>query len=258
MIEPRDRGVLDPPPARRMTTEIGAALCTLPFTHVDAPPDLRQACPKAKQLRRTRHAPRRRQQVPHRERCGNGNGRIAAPVLDAGAAVGGIARGRRPAEEDRRDGRGTARLPRLPRRGRRHRPVLSASRRQSLARPQRGMRHPLRLSWLEVRHRRRLRRHADLLSRSQRQGPDPHQVLSGARMGRHDLGLYGPGGCHAGIAGAGDGAGAGLAPLRHQEMAGLQLGAGDGRLDRHRAFHLRASVASKRKRTKSSTSRSIS
>ena len=120
--------------------------------------------------------------------------------------------------------------------------VLSAPRRQSLARPQRGMRHPLRLSRLEIRHRRRLRRHADLLSRSQRQGPDPHQVLSGARMGRHDLGLYGPGGRSAGIARAGNGAGAGLAPLRHQEMAGLQLGAGDGRLDRHRAFHLRASV----------------
>ena len=39
----------------------------------------------------------------------------------------------------------------------------------------------------------RLRRHADLLSRPQRQGQDPHQVLSGARMGRDDLGLYGPG-----------------------------------------------------------------
>ena len=47
---------------------------------------------------------------------------------------------------------------------------------------------------------------------------------------------------HAGIARAGNGAGAGLAPLRHQEMAGLQLGAGAGRLDRHRAFHLRASL----------------
>ena len=145
------------------------------------------------------------------------------------------------AEKDRRDGRGTAGLPRLARRGRRHRSVLSAPRRQSLARPQRGMRHPLRLSRLEVRHRRPLRRHADLLSRSQRQGPDPHQVLSGARMGRHDLGLYGPGGVSAGIARPGNGAGAGLAPLRLEEMAGLQLGAGAGRLDRHRAFHLRAS-----------------
>ena len=68
----------------------------------------------------------------------------------------------------------------------------------------------------------------------------------------------GPADAGARIARAGDGAGAGLAPLRHQEMAGLQLGAGDGRLDRHRAFHLRASVASTRKRTRSSTSRSIS
>ena len=54
-------------------------------------------------------------------------------------------RGRRPAEEDRRDGRGTARFPRLARRGRGHRSILSAPRRRSMARPQRGMRHPLRL-----------------------------------------------------------------------------------------------------------------
>ncbi len=87
-----------------------------------------------------------------------------------------------------------------------------------------------------------LRRHADLLSRPQCQGPDPDQVLSGARMGRHDLGLYGPGGCCARTARPGNGAGAGLASLRLEEMAGLQLGAGAGRLDRHRAFHLRASV----------------
>ena len=42
-------------------------------------------------------------------------------------------------------------------------------------------------------------------------------------------------------AGAGDGAGAAVAPLRHQEVAGLQLGAGDRRRHRHRALHLRAS-----------------
>ena len=52
----------------------------------------------------------------------------------------------------------------------------------------------------------------------------------------------GPADAGARNAGAGNGAGAGLAPLRHQEMAGLQLGAGAGRLDRHRAFHLRASL----------------
>ena len=42
-----------------------------------------------------------------------------------------------------------------------------------------------------------LRRHAHVLSRPQRKRQDPHQVLSGARMGRHDLGLYGPAGGHA-------------------------------------------------------------
>jgi len=41
--------------------------------------------------------------------------------------------------------------------------TLSAPRRQSLARPRGGMRHPLRLSRLEVRHRWPLRRHADFL-----------------------------------------------------------------------------------------------
>ena len=43
----------------------------------------------------------------------------------------------------------------------------------------------------------------------------------------------------------GTGAGAGLDPLRFEEMAGLQLGAGAGRLDRHRAFHFRASLLRK-------------
>ena len=41
-------------------------------------------------------------------------------------------------------------------------------------------------------------------------------------------------------AGAGGGAGAGLAPLRQQEMAGLQLGAVHGRQHRHRPLLLRA------------------
>src|SRR4051795_12461023 len=70
-----------------------------------------------------------------------------------------------------------------------------------------------------------------------RQKPDPHQVVSGARMGRHDLGLYGPGRAGARIARSGNGAAAAVASLRLEEMAGLQLGAGAGRLDRHRAFH---------------------
>ena len=68
---------------------------------------------KAKQIGRTSHASRRRQQIPDRKRCGDGDGRIAAPLLDAGAAVGGIAGSRLPAEEDRGDGRGAIGLPRL-------------------------------------------------------------------------------------------------------------------------------------------------
>ncbi len=111
-----------------------------------------------------------------------------------------------------------------PRRGRPDRPVLPAPRRQSLARPQRGMRHPLRLSRLEVRHRRPVRRHADLVSGPQRQGQDAHQGLSGARVGRHDLGLYGPGGAAARAAGAGDGAAAAGASLRHRRSGRTATG----------------------------------
>src|SRR5579884_1205040 len=113
-------------------------------------------------LRETRHAARRGQQVPDRIRGGDADGRIAAPLLAAGAVVRRAARTRRRAEEDRGSWRGTARLPRHKRAGRRHRSILPPSRRQSLARPQRGMRHPMRLSRLEVRHRRRLPRHPDL------------------------------------------------------------------------------------------------
>src|ERR1700751_2860896 len=127
-----------------------------------------------------------------------------------------------------------------PRLGRRYRSALSAPWPQSLAWPQRGMRHSLRLSWLEIRHHGRLRRDAVLLSRPQCQGPGPHPILSGPRMGRHGMGLYGPLWRNAGTARAGNGAGAGLAPLCFEETAGLQLGAGARRLDRHRAFHLRA------------------
>src|SRR5205807_1635246 len=72
------------------------------------------------------HAPRRGQQIPDRERAGHRHGRAAAPLLASGLAVGGIAGSRRAAEEDRRDGRGTAGLPRLPRRRRRDRSALPA------------------------------------------------------------------------------------------------------------------------------------
>ena len=45
-----------------------------------------------------------------------------------------------------------------------------------------------------------LRRHADLLARPQRQGQDAHHGLSGARVGRHGLGLHGAARAHAGAA----------------------------------------------------------
>src|ERR1700720_3290059 len=48
-----------------------------------------------------RHAPCRGQQIPDRKRCGDGDGRVAAPVLAACASVGRIAGSRRAAEEDR-------------------------------------------------------------------------------------------------------------------------------------------------------------
>ena len=158
---------------------------------------------------RTPHAQRGGQQAADGERRRHADGRAAAPVLAAGAAVGGAARARRGAQEDHRHGRGAAGLPRHQRPGRHHRSALPAPRRQSLARPQRGVRHPLRLPRLEVRRRRALRRHADLLSRPQRQGQDAHQGLSGARAGRDGLGLHGAARAHAGAAGAGGGAGAG-------------------------------------------------
>ena len=143
-----------------------------------------------------------------------------------------------------------------PRRGRRHRSILPAPRRQSLARPQRGMRHPLRLSRLEVRYRRALRRHADLLSRPQRQGPDPHQVLSGARMGRHDLGLYGPGRAGARIARSGNGAGAGLRTATSRRNGRTATGCRRWKARSTPRISPSRISPSKRKRTRSSTSRS--
>ena len=87
------------------------------------------------------------------QRPRHADGRAAAPLLDAGAAVRGAARTRRPAQEDQDPGRGPAGLPRHRRQGRHRRAALPASRRQSLLRPQRGLRHALRLPRLEVRRR---------------------------------------------------------------------------------------------------------
>ena len=133
-----------------------------------------------------------RQRIPDAERHGHADGRAAAPLLDAGAALRGTAGARRAAEEDQDPGRGPAGLPRQQWPRRHRRAALPASRRQSLLRPQRGVRPALRLPWLEVRRRRQLRRPADLAAGIVLQGHDQAAGLSGARMGRHGLGLHGP------------------------------------------------------------------
>ena len=72
------------------------------------------------------------------------------------------------------------------------------------------------------------------------QGHDQAARLSDARMGRHDLGLHGPARDDARAAAARARPGAGVEPLRHQEMAGLQLGAERRGRARHRALLLPA------------------
>ena len=144
--------------------------------------------------------------TPQRPR--HADGRPAAPLLDAGAALRRTARARRAAEEDQDPGRGPARLPQHRRPRRHRRAALPASRRQPLLRPQRGVRPALRLPWLEVRRRRQLRRPADLAAGVLLQGHDQAARLPDARMGRHDLGLHGPAREDAGAAAARDGAGA--------------------------------------------------
>ena len=131
--------------------------------------------------------------------------------------------------------------------GRHRRAALPASRRQSLLRPQRGVRPALLLPRLEVRRRRQLRRPADLAAGVGLQGHDQAARLSDARMGRHDLGLHGPARDDAGAAAARARPGARRLALRHQEVAGLQLGAEPRRRDRHLALLLPAQGAGDRR-----------
>ena len=175
------------------------------------------------------------------------DGRAAAPLLDAGAALRGTAGARRPAQEDQDHGRGPPRLPRHRRQGRHRRAALPAPRRQPLLRPQRGVRAALRLPRLEVRYRRQLRRSADLAAGVFLQGHDQAARLSDARMGRHDLGLHGPQGAHARAAADRTRPRARVEPLRLQEMAGLQLGAEPRRRHRHRALLVPAQGAGDRR-----------
>ena len=78
-------------------------------------------------------------------------------------------------------GREADRLPRPRRPCRRHGPPLPASRRIAVLRPQRGGRPALRLSRLEVRRRRQLRRHAERAAGAGLQAQGARQGLPGRR-----------------------------------------------------------------------------
>ena len=118
------------------------------------------------------------------------DGRADAAILAAGGDVVG-AEGRRRADAADAAGRAADRVPRQRGPGRRHGPSLPAPLRLAVPRPQRGERHPLRLSRLEIRHRGQLRRHAERAGRARLQEPGPGQGLQGGRAQRPRLGLYG-------------------------------------------------------------------
>ena len=113
-----------------------------------------------------------------------------------------------------------------------HRRILRPSWRLAVVRRERGLRHPLPLSRLEVRHHRPVRRPA--VGAGGVGLPQAHQIeiLPLHREGRHRLGLYGTAGLAAAAAGAGMDRRRPRAALRVEALAGMQLPAGDGR--RHR------------------------
>ena len=91
---------------------------------------------------------------------GTVDGQVDAAVLDAGGDVVG-AEGRRRADAADAARRAADRVPRQRRPGRRDGPQMPASLRLAVSRAQRGERAALRLSRLEVRRRRQLRRYAE-------------------------------------------------------------------------------------------------
>ena len=111
--------------------------------------------------------------------------------------------------------------------------VLPASPRLLVVRAQRGIRAALRLSRLEIRRRRQLRRADERARAVLQQGPADR--LSDGRDGRRDLGLYGAARQDAGAAGLRMDAGAGNPPPCLQGVGGVQLAAGARRRHRHLA-----------------------
>ena len=131
-----------------------------------------------------------RQHRSHACRPRHRDGRLDAPVLDPGRQVERAAARRRAdaADAARRE---ADRFPRQPGPRRRDGPPLPAPLRVAVPRPQRGRRHPLRLSRLEVRRRRQLRRHAQRARGPGLQGQGQGARLQGGRAQRPDLGLHG-------------------------------------------------------------------
>ena len=137
-------------------------------------------------------------------------------------------------------GRGPRRLPRHRGQGRSLRPGLPPPRRVDILRSQRGSRSALRLPRLEVRHDRRLRRHAIRARREQLQEQGAHPRLPHARVRWHRLGLHGPGGDHAALPRPRHRSDAGWCRTCRQADHILQLDPGPRRQHRYLA-HLLAS-----------------
>ena len=119
--------------------------------------------------------------------------------------------------------------------------VLPASPRAAVLRPQRGMRPALRLSRLEVRRRRRLRRYAERAGRQPDEERHQDQGLSDGRARRRGLGLYGPARTRCRAPPDYEWT---RAPETHRHVSktyrGMQLPAGPRRRARHRACQLPA------------------
>ena len=186
------------------------------------------------------HAEPRRERASDPGRARHADGRADAPLLGAGVLFEGAARTRLPADPRHADVREPGRVPRHDGAGGPRRRALPAPHGVDVLRPQRGMRAALRLSRLEVRRRRQLRRHAVGAGRFEFQAQGQDQGLPVHRARRRGVDLYGTGGAEAGIPRPRMDHGAGLAPLPHPPHAGVQLAAGGGRRVRHQPPRLPA------------------
>ena len=157
--------------------------------------------------------------------------------IPGGHVLGARARRRaRPPDAARRE---ADRVSRQRRPGRRDGPSLPAPLRVAVPGTQRGGRHPLHLSRLEVRRRRQLPRHAEPAAAGL-QAEGEGQGLQGGRARRRRLGLHGVARGGAAAAGVRDPRRARGRDQGQLHPARLQLSAGARGRDRHLAFRLPA------------------